>query len=179
MVAGLAVVCIAGVSRAPKLVAFTDHDERGQDSAMVAAAAAARRSTSPVAYFRPVSAAFRTEPAPAVRKQASSARSMRVAVNRKQASTSHPLVAINAKKSAQPEANAIRLTAFESSPTVFTETVFVVVETSEVPASLPGASAQSNESESAQSAYTIKVWHVVVLRSFVSPNSSRIPAKRT
>ena len=176
LVGAFALVCVVGVSRAPRLIAFSD-----------GAAGHVGGSATAVTDFgiTPVSTPIPIVKARAVDKLSSGASRrgknlLRAAAARPSASTVHTSV-VNASvvhsssgpgsagrasivpanlrvTSAKPRAQAV-------TPIAFTETIFVVVEGND--GSPDGAGIQ------------IQMWRVMVLHPAIDPDRNRVPAKQT
>jgi beta-lactamase regulating signal transducer with metallopeptidase domain len=169
LVAGFAVVCVLGISRAPRLIAFRDSAPSPIASPMIAAA-------SP----RPVSAQvsqakFLPQPVhvvPASLKALSINRSVKRYVHTasiQSASTTagvSSMVRPSTVRTSMIRSGDVRLTHTSAAPVAFTETLFVVIE-------------GSTNDASNQPVYQIQWWRVTVLHPVVAPSSNRIPAKQT
>ena len=163
LVAVFAATCVVGISKAPRLIAFSD----GATSQISASASTTiDSSVDPVASHRmlasmpivPVSAKM-TPQHPLRLKNAKPAS---LATHRKpEGFTGTP-----STMSEQRTASLVHLTNANAAPLAFTETLFVVMEGS-----------RSGPSE--QPILQIQMWRVVILHPVVDPNSNRIPAKRT
>jgi beta-lactamase regulating signal transducer with metallopeptidase domain len=166
LVAVFAVVCGLSVSRAPKLVAFSD-----SETGPVARSAIAGRSTGTAfANVHAPKAVFQTEPVrviPASLKARADRRNLgtdRAAVIRSSAAAKRRVDNMVTQANFRP-AN-VRLTKTKVAPVAFTETLFVVFEGGE-------------NGTTDQSIYQIQLWRVVVLRQVVDRDSNKIPAKQT
>lgn len=198
LVAVFAVVCVAGVSRAPRLIAFSDNaSTRGPaplaaalareagtvqaGKAFTAAPSAASLSASQqivVAPARIVPAKFTLPEAPHMHKS-----SHAIAVHHGKRQTNPTLQSANTIQDALP-AKVLPTNAAEVADaaeraaelnvhltdsdfaSVFTETLFVVIEGSE-------------NGGPDQPVLQIQLWRVVVFHPVVNPDSNRVPAKQT
>lgn len=179
LVAAFAVVCVVGVSRAPRLIAFNDsasglaaaplagaiahEDGTGRTSTATAAASlnASPSASEPQARIVPASFNLRED-----------SHSMRMHRAKPQMSAMlHPKNAAqaNALPARVPPTDAaavdVHLTNSDFAP-VFTETLFVVIEGSE-------------NGNPDQPVLQIQFWRVTVFHPVVNPDSNRIPAKQT
>lgn len=179
LVAGFAFVCVVGISRTPKLVAFSDQGRSPVASPVVAAftphaesevrapgtskptlVAANARSQS--ANGQAISANWNTRDIPRGFEQRDVEGSERSSKGR--ASTA---ASTTERRAGSMVHNAnIRVTDAHRARVAVTETFFVVVE--------DGANGSAN-----QPGYQIQIWRVTVLRSVVSSESNRIPPKQT
>jgi beta-lactamase regulating signal transducer with metallopeptidase domain len=174
LVAVFAVACVLCLARAPRLIAFHDVDSSIAPTSTVASSAVAVappvvasttpavRSTSPGASFlaRPVRATWGLPPA----------RAATLAPHRKPAVAATSAVLPSA--TAQELDSMFHLTNAGAAPVfftpvAFTETLFVVVESS------------SQNGSAGQPVVQIQWWRVVVLHPVADPDSNRIPPKRT
>ncbi len=180
LVGAFALVCVVGVSRAPRLVAFSDG----------AAGRAASSETSVTdSGISPVSTPISIVKARAVDKLSSGARRgqnfVRAAAARPNTSMGHAsVVEASSVDASIVEASSVHASTTQASimpasfrvtdassrtplviPIAFTETIFVVVEGNDV--SPDGAGIQ------------IQMWRVMVLHPAVDPDGNRIPAKQT
>lgn len=166
LVAGFAMVCVLSVSRAPKLVAFSDHETGPAASPVIAGPSAGTPFTS-----APVSkAVFQSLPVrvvPASLKARAVYRNLqteRTALVHSSATARRSVGSMVAQTDVRP--TNVRLTKADVAPVVFTETLLVVFE--------GGA-----KGSAAEPVYQIQLWRVMVLHPVVDPNSNRIPAKQT
>lgn len=187
LVAAFALVCVLGISRAPRLIAFNDNDSAtsrasaptiatispnpgsGKASTAVSAAevsAADLGATQAMMYERPariVQASLNLRETH--HKSKNSARAVAM-----QPPTSEPRTGSMAHQNNAQQNNArqnnARLTNADAAPVAFTETLFVVVEGRE-----PGFPDQP--------VYQVQLWRLVVLHPVVDPNNNKIPAKQT
>ena len=154
LVAAFALACVAWISRAPRLIAFQDNDPTAPASVI----AASSNSATPGAPFlaRPVREKWELTPA----------KLTTVASHRKPKG----LEKNAALRSSVPEQRAASMvhlaSAPDAAPIAFTETLFVVVES-------------SSTGPSDQPVFQIQLWRVTVWRPAVDPNSNRIPPKQT
>jgi bla regulator protein blaR1 len=161
LVAVFAMASVLGISRAPRLIAFSDSEAN-----QVPASTAVDSSVDQVASRRmlasmpivPVGAKIAPQHQPRLTK----AKLAAPAAPRK------PEVFRGAQSamSEQHAASLVRLTSANAAPLAFTETLFVVVESSQ-------------SGPTAQPVFQIQMWRVVVLHPVIDPDSSRIPAKQT
>jgi beta-lactamase regulating signal transducer with metallopeptidase domain len=175
LVAGFAIACFLGISRAPKLVAFRDSDARpAAGSTITSVSSASNYSLSaippaPVAHVVPSKAV----PSKAVPER----QPVRVvqATRREQQRTSQQTLqparalALPAKRRQQRTANLIHqtsLTKANPAAVAFTETFFVIVEGND-----PGFSDRP--------VFQIQLWRLTVLHPVVDADGNRIPAKQT
>ncbi len=171
LVAGFAIVCVLGISRAPKLVAFSDNEASSTASPMIA-----RLSTgTPFANVPVTKAVFQREP---VRVVPASLHSLAVHRSLERDERSTLMHSASAKRSASSMVGAtdlrhtevrganVRLTKADVTPVAYTETLFVVFE-------------GSADGSADQPVYQIQLWRVMVLHPVVDPNCNRIPAKQT
>jgi hypothetical protein len=158
LVAGFALACVLGISRAPRLIAFRDSASSPIASPMIAAA-------SPDLEGAHISnAAFQRQPVRVV-PTSLKAREVHRSAQRYQRTASTQAQTANAAGSMVRPAT-IRLTKASAVPVAFTETLFLVIE-------------GSTNGTSSQPVYQIQLWRVMVLHPVVNPNNSRIPAKQT
>jgi beta-lactamase regulating signal transducer with metallopeptidase domain len=189
LVAAFAIVCGAGVSRTPRLIAFSDSGS-GHAAASLAAAAAhvadtgqaekarttVSASSASLSASQPISdPSVRIVPARFTLPQAPLRKwSRSIAVRHPKQQTSAPLHASNADQAnAHPaivlptgvsELN-VHLTNSDFAP-VFTETLFVVIEGTE-------------NGNPDQPVFQIQLWRITVFHPVVNPDNNRIPAKQT
>jgi beta-lactamase regulating signal transducer with metallopeptidase domain len=194
LVVAFAVVSVLGISRAPRLIAFSDDPSRasapaiasispslgsGKAATAVSAAevsAANVSATQAMMYERPariVQASLNLRETP--HKLQNSARAVAM-----QSPTSEPRTGSMVHENDADQNNAhpnnarqidarqinVRLTNANAAPVAFTETLFVVVEGREL--GFPD-----------QPVYQVQLWRLVVLHPVVDPNNNRIPAKQT
>lgn len=162
LVAGFAVVCVWGVSRAPRLITFSDSvPQSAAPPAIVALTCSVESGVSTVATTAEVrgsKAEVRPHPARVVQtavKQANATTSNRSAQN---------LARVADIENSRRE-NMIHLTDFDSS-VVSTEAVFVVVEGPEM-------------GTPEQPVYQIRVWRLTVFHPAVEQVSKATPHKET
>ena len=164
-VAAFALACVIGISRAPRLIAFSDGANRE---------AAPARADSSVDFG---GSNFATS-LPIVNASAKvvSPRQTRLQLAKLSTHPTHHqsegVQQTSRPRSTKPAANAARLvhlTSADAAPFAFTETLFVVVEGSQsVPSDQP-----------VFPVFQIQLWRVMVLHPVVDLNSNRIPAKQT
>ena len=175
LVAGFAIVCVLGVSRAPRLVAFRDVDARAAAASTTTSLSAsstqtANRSLSgvlpaPAPHVVPAKAVVERQPVRVV--QATLQQHDRPA-HRTWQHASQP-VAVPAKLPQQRTANLIHqtnLTDANPAPVAFTETFFVIVE-------------GSDPRFSDRPVFQIQLWRLTVFHPAVDANGNRIPSKQT
>jgi hypothetical protein len=167
LVAGFAMVCVLSVSRAPKLVAFSDHE-----TSPIASPVIAGSSTGTPFENAPVSkTVFRSQPVRVVPA------SFKAHVVRRNLGT------YEAKALVKPAATAeraggmvaqtdvrsrnVRLTKAVVTPVAFTDTTFFVIVR------------DGDDGTADQSVYQIQLWRVMVLHPVVDLDSNKIPAKQT
>jgi beta-lactamase regulating signal transducer with metallopeptidase domain len=159
LVAGFAIVCVLGISREPKLLAFS-----GNDSSSVAGAMA-----SPTMANTTIASALPNIGSARVSKALFHSEAPRVVATSLKARPVH-----HRWRTDEPIAHAgagsvvwqtnVRLTNATAVPVAFTQTFFVVVEGSE-----------SGFPE--QPVYRIQLWRVTVFHPVVDPDSNRVPRK--
>jgi beta-lactamase regulating signal transducer with metallopeptidase domain len=190
LVAAFALVCVLGISRAPKLIAFNDSDTSrasaptianispnlGSGKASTAVSAADLSAAQAMMYERPariVQAGLNLRETQ--HKSQNSARAVAM-----QSPTSEPRAGSmvhqnNARQNNADQIDArqinareinVRLTNADAAAVAFTETLFVVVEGHE-----PGFPDQP--------VYQVQLWRLVVLHPVVDPNNNKIPPKQT
>jgi hypothetical protein len=166
LVAGFAIVCVLSISRAPKLVAFSDNEEGPIASPMIAGSSTGTAFVNVHAS----KAVFQNHPVrviPASLKARAVRRSLgteRTALIRSSANAKRQVESMVTQTSFRPA--KVRLTKADVAPVAFTETLFVVFE--------------GGESGTAdQSVYQIQLWRVVVLRQVVDRDSNKLPPKQT
>jgi beta-lactamase regulating signal transducer with metallopeptidase domain len=170
LVAGFAMVCVLGVSKTPKLIAFRDSQPISAASPMIAAAAPILGSGSSatgmsVASLPASRVVFQRQP---VRVVPASVKARAVP----RASERYVHSAATQSPSVRPDASGmvrdtnVRLANPEVTPAAFTETFLLTVE-------------GSYDGSSDQPVYRIQLWRVIVLHPVIDPNSNRIPVKQT
>jgi BlaR1 peptidase M56 len=168
LVAGFAMVCVFGISRAPRPVAFRDDGTSAVASPMVAGVSKAdseRVSTAkPIERLSQVRAKFQTHPVRIVPAR------LKAPVRR--SFNSYERAAVMRSRNVRPntasmvrEAN-VRMADADATPVAFTGTLFVVIQ------------GRANDSLD-QPVYQIQLWRVMILHPVVDPHSDRIPAKQT
>jgi bla regulator protein blaR1 len=162
LVAAFALACFFGISRAPRLIAFSDGANRE---------VAPARADSSVDFGGgnfSTSLPIVNASAKIVSPRQPRLQPAKLATRR----THHQLEGVQqtgqrrSTTSASRAASMVRLTGADAAPFAFTETVFVVVE-------------GSQQGRSDQPVFQIQMWRVMVLHPVVDPNSNRIPAKQT
>ena len=168
LVAGFTMVCVLGISRAPQLIAFSDHE-----TSRVASSTSADSSINAGGISRSipiVNASAKVLSHPQRRLPGfGQAKLTAPATHRKldipeQIAATQPTPAAQIAVSMIHETN-VRLTSADAVPVAFTETFFVVVE--------------GRENGSGQPVFQIQLWHVMVLHPVADPDSNRIPPKQT
>jgi len=183
VVAGFAIVCVFGISRAPQLIAFSDSEiSRVASSAMADSsirAGSGRISTSmPIVN---VSAKVVSQPQhhisgapflarPVRQKWGIAQAKLDVPVTRRKPQVPEHVAAMQPTPAAQSAASMVHetnvgLTTANAVPVAFTETFFVVVE--------------GRENGTDQPVFQILLWHVMILHPVVDPDSNKIPPKQT
>jgi hypothetical protein len=170
LVAGFALFCVLSVSRAPKLVAFSDNGTNP-----VAAPVVAGDSTGmPLATVPTSNAVFRPQPVrvvPASVKTRAAHRNLEIYENRvKPSAAAHRTRSMNAQtdvRQTNVRVTNANLNQTTVTPVVFTDTTFFVI-------------VEGRENGVAdQPVYQIQLWRVMVLHPAVDPDSNKIPAKQT
>jgi hypothetical protein len=180
LVAAFAIVCVFGISRAPRLIAFSGNEPSGVTSAASASPiiASGRVPTAiPVADASESKAESQPRPVRMVQAKLS-LRATRLSLQNSEraAVTSEPRPAgmlrqmqINVRPTSVRQTNVgeinVRLTNADITPVAFTETLFVVIE--------------GSETSSPRPVFQIQLWRVMVLHPVVDPDSNRIPPKQT
>jgi beta-lactamase regulating signal transducer with metallopeptidase domain len=165
LVAGFAIVCVLGISRAPQLIAFSDN-AASLPSPMIPTApsvASGRASTGmAIANARASNAVF--QPRPRIVPTSVSTRAVHRTLE------TYERTALILSPTAKRRAGStvghtnIRLSNADVTPVAFTETLLVVIDGSEN--GFPD-----------QPVYQIQLWRVTVLHPVVDSNSNRIPRK--
>ncbi len=161
LVAIFAMTCVVGISKVPRLIAFSD-----SGTSLVSASAidssvdqvAARRMLA-AASIVPVSA--KTAP----QGRLASAK-MTTLANHRKSEAPGATPAIQSTPMRQRSLTLVHLTSANAAPVAFTGTLFVVVE-----------GTQNGSSD--EPVLQIQMWRVVVLHPVVDPDSNRTPAKQT
>ena len=184
LVAGFAMVCVLGISRAPRLIAFSDRETSLAASSTFADSsidASGRRLSASLPIVN-VSAKVLTQPGRRIAGARFLARPVREKWRVSQAKLTVP--ATHRRPDAPEHTVAIQPTPLQPGmvdqtmvhetngltnanlvPVAFTETFFVVVE--------------GRENDSGQPVFQIQLWHVMVLHPVADPDSNRIPPKQT
>lgn len=181
LVAGFAVICVVGISRAPRLVAFSNGPTDPASSPVMARLA----DESPIANMTATKAVFHGEN---VGIATASLHSNAARHGRK--NYEHPVLMQSATTKRDADAVAtqgkvyradvrdndvsnknlqptnVRLTSGEVAPVVFTETLFVMFE-------------NGTKSSSKRPVFQIQMWRVMVLHPVVNTDSNKLPSKRT
>jgi len=182
LVAAFAVVCVVGVSRAPRLIAFSDSASGGSSAPLVAAIAPETKGrTANTMSAAVLSASFETSELQAHIVPASF--NLREAPhpiqNSSHAAVPKPQTGATADRNKPAQVNArlakvlptaaqevnVHLTNSDFAP-VFTETLFVVIEGNE-------------NGNPDQPVLQIQLWRVMVFHPVVDPDSNLIPANQT
>jgi beta-lactamase regulating signal transducer with metallopeptidase domain len=163
LIAVFAMTCVFGISRAPRLIAFSD----GATS-HVAAPAVADSSVDPwrgnISRSMPiVNASLKLAPQRTIRPAHAKMTMLATHNKPKGPEQNQPTQSVTAEQRA---VSMVHLTSATAAPWAFTETLFVVVEGS-----------QNDPAE--QPVFQIQMWRVVVWHPVVDPDSNKIPAKRT
>ena len=153
----VAVVCVAGLSRAPRLVAFSDAQGTHAASPAVPFEAVTDHS-APSMPMIPASAKMVTQRAPRLTRAKLAAHRKPVVPQR--------TATVQPPTPEQVAESMFHLTSVEADAFAVTETVFVVVQ------------GEANGAPDAPQVQ-IQMWRVVVLHPAVNPESNRIPAKQT
>ncbi len=167
LVAVFAVASVLCIARAPRLIAFHDVDSSIAPTSVAAASAVAPpagASTSSAVDSTSPAAPFLTRPVPA-KWGFTPAKAITLATHRKTATPEKSAV-LQATTDEPRMDSMIHLTNASAAPVAFTETLFVVVES-------------SSDGPSNRPVVQIQWWRVVVLHPVADPDSSRIPPKRT
>ncbi|HEY3618112.1 MAG TPA: M56 family metallopeptidase [Candidatus Sulfotelmatobacter sp.] len=159
LVAGFALVCVLGISRAPRLIAFRDNAPSAVPGDIIAAA-------SPGLEGAQVSQAKFVRPPVQVVAASLKARAAHRSAHRYVHTSSIQSATATADASSMLRPANVRLTHASVVPVAFTETLFVVIE-------------GSRNDVSRQPVYQIQLWRVMVLHPVVDPKNRRIPAKQT
>jgi beta-lactamase regulating signal transducer with metallopeptidase domain len=185
LIAAFAVVCVVGVSRAPRLIAFSDSASGRSAAPLVAAIAEAgkgRSSTTtladtlsasmaisePQAHIVPASFNLREAPHPLQNSShAAAVQSSKPQTGATVHRNKPALVNARPAKVLATDAQEVNvhLTDSDFAP-VFTETLFVVIEGNE-------------NGNPDQPVLQIQLWRVMVFHPVVDPDSNRIPSKQT
>lgn len=180
LVAGFAIVCVLGISRAPKLVAFRDSDARPAAGSTIASVSSASNywlsgiPPAPVAHVVPSRAVPERQPVRVVpatlreRQRAphrtlQPARALAVPAKLPQQRTTNPIQQDLVQQSLVRQTS---LTNANPAAVAFTETFFVIVEGND-----PGFSDRP--------VFQIQLWRLTVLHPVVDADGNRIPAKQT
>ncbi len=162
LVAAFAVVCVVGISRAPRLIAFSD------PASEIIATSTPDAGIERISYGTPLRnlAASKavSQPARVVPATLKISENSRQKSFRRGAAVRTPTAAQHAESAAQ--GNMVHLTKANAAPVAFTETFFVVVQSS-VHGSVE------------QPVFQIQMWRLTVLHPVIDPNSNRIPPKQT
>jgi hypothetical protein len=174
LVTGFAMVCVFVISKAPRLVSFSDAGSSAVERAAVASfsvdAGSGHASAIPSANLHAVQATFQRQPVRAVPTGLKS-RASHPSFERYERSAAIRDRLIEARNGRQStgslvrQANA-RMRDADVTAVALTETLFVVIQ-------------ESATGSSDEPAYQIQLWRVMVLHPVVDPNSNRIPAKQT
>jgi beta-lactamase regulating signal transducer with metallopeptidase domain len=166
LVAGFAVVCVLSVSRAPKLVAFSDSGTSSAASPSTATLLAAVPKTR--AVFRPqplhfIPASLNMRP---VHRNSGAYEGRALVKHTAAAKRSGSVIAQTDVHRTNIGPTNARLNKADVTQVVFTNTFFVIVE------------GRENDGTD-QPVYQIQLWRVMVLHPVADPGSNKIPAKQT
>jgi Zn-dependent protease with chaperone function len=161
LLAAFAVASVVVVSRAPRLIGFEDGAPIGRSTI---AASSPRRASGRVA----------TVPAAVVQASLHSDRTPRSTENSPRAAATPPasdrrpyyMIRQAPAGVANVHDSNVHLSAANTTPLAFTETLFVVIE-------------GSDHGSPDNPVFQIQLWRVMVLHPVVDPSSNRIPPKRT
>jgi len=170
LVAGFAVVCVLSVSRAPKLVAFSDNGTSPVAGSVVAnSSIGTQLPTLPItrAVFRPqpvrfVGASLNTRP----RHRNSGTYDGKALKHTAVAKRSGSVIAKTDVHRTSIGLTNARFNQTDVTQVVFTNTFFVIVEGRE-------------DDATDQPVYQIQLWRVMILHPVADPDSSKIRAKQT
>ncbi len=171
LVAGFAFVCVLSVSRAPKLVAFSDNGTSPVAGSVVAnSSTGTPLSTLPItrAVFRPqpvrvVGASSSTRP---VHRNSETYEGKVLGKHTATAKCAGSMVAQANVRQANVGLTNARLNKADVTQVVFTNTFFVIVEGGE-------------DDATDRPVYQIQLWRVMVLHPVADPGNNKIPAKQT
>jgi beta-lactamase regulating signal transducer with metallopeptidase domain len=163
LVAVFAMASVLGISKAPRLIAFSDNgtsqvSASAIDSSVDQVAARRMLAGTPIV---PVSATLVPQ-----RKPSLVSAKMTALAKQRKSEIPATIPAMQSSPREQRARSMVHMTSANSAPVAFTETLFVVVE-----------GAQNGPTE--EPVLQIQMWRVVVLHPVVDPNSNRIPAKQT
>jgi Zn-dependent protease with chaperone function len=161
MVAAFAVICVVGISKTPRLIAFGDA-RVGAANPMVASISRDADDTrvSPGIMIHNLRASDAVSQSALVVPA-----NLKMQGTSRRAESTRRAPATNAATAERRPADMVRLASANAAPAVFTETFFVVV--------------QSGRNSSAQPVLQIQMWRLTVLHPVIDPNSNRIPPKKT
>jgi len=184
LVAGFAMVCVLSISRAPRLIAFSDRETSRVASSTFADSSINAGSISRSIPIVNVSAKVGSQPQhriagapfparPVREKWGISQAKLTVPATHRKPDVPEQIAALQPTPAEQRAASMVhethetnvRLTNANFAPVAFTETFFVVVE--------------GREDGTDQPVFQIQLWHVMVLHPVVDPDSNRIPPKQT
>jgi hypothetical protein len=167
LVVAFALVCVVGISRAPRLIAFSDPATAPVASEMIAMssrdAGIGHISFGPRAQDLAASKAA-SQPARVVPASLNVADSSRQQSSKRSAAVQTPATAQRAR-SIVP-GSMVHLTKANAAPVAFTETFVVVVQS-------------TTHGSLQQPIFQIQMWRLTVLHPVMDPNSNRIPPKQT
>jgi Zn-dependent protease with chaperone function len=188
LVAAFAIVCLLGISKAPRLIAFSDPETgaaASPRSAGLSPGSGQVANTMPIANRSGSQAVFERQPVRAVptgrnagavhRSLDGDERSALIPSRNAKRSAASMVREISVRETSVRETSVRQTTVLQTSfrttnadvtPIVFTETLWVVI----------GGRANGS---SDQPVYQIQLWRVMVLHSGVNPGSNRIPPKQT
>jgi len=163
MVAVFAVVCVWGISRAPRMIAFT-----GGTSAVASPAIAKSSSNTANARVLPVIPAnliaAQRPRVPAVQARLS-ARGTQRSLPGSEGAVARQFPTSESLVGSMFHPAGFRTTQANVFPVAYSETFLVIVE--------------GDHGSTDQPVFQIQMWHVVVLHPVVNSNSTKIPAKQT
>lgn len=169
LVAGFAMVCVFAISKAPRLVSFSDARTSPVERAAVASlsddAGSGHGSAVPSANLHAVQATFQRQPVRAVPTGLKS-RASHPSFDRYERSSAIRDRLIEARTAGLVRQANARMKDADVTPVALTETLLVVIR-------------ETTTGSSDEPAYQIQLWRVMVLHPVVESNSNRIPAKQT
>jgi beta-lactamase regulating signal transducer with metallopeptidase domain len=167
LVGAFAVVCVVGISRAPQLIAFSD-PATIRVANEIGATGTQDADVERMSYGTqaPNLAASKTvdQPARVVPASLKIAEHSPQQISKRKAAVLTPATA--ARAGSMDRGNRIHLTKANATPVAFTETFFVVVQS-------------SVHGSVAQPVFQIQMWRLTVLHPVIDPDSNRIPPKQT
>jgi beta-lactamase regulating signal transducer with metallopeptidase domain len=157
LVGAFAIACVLCISRAPRLIAFNDTDASRSAASTIAAVPPNIASATPGAPMLARTVPAKWVPTPV--------NATMLAAHRKPVIPQRTPV-LRRRTDPQTAASMVHLANASAVPLAFTETLWVVFET-------------TPDAPSDQPVYQIQLWHVVVLHPMVDPDSNRVPPKQT